>query len=173
LKRIIIVAVANNFVIGKANGDMSWNVKEDFDHFKATTIGYPVLMGRKTYGFFKKPLRDREHIVITRDKNFDPKFPEVKVFHSLEEGFEYASTISKEKMFIIGGGEIYRQVLEKGLVDEMIISWMRFSAEGEVTFPRFSFEEWNLVSSEARDEFVIARYERTSELQNFGTSVIE
>ena len=160
MKRIIIVAVATNFVIGKANGDMSWNVKEDFDHFKATTIGYPVLMGRKTYGYFKKPLRDRQHIVITRDKNFDPKYPEVKVFHSLEEGFEYASTISKEKMFIIGGGEIYRQVLDKGLVDEMIISWMRFPAEGEVTFPKFDESKWSISSRDEKEQFEIVHYVR-------------
>ncbi|GAB1349912.1 hypothetical protein MASR1M107_21260 [Ignavibacteriales bacterium] len=160
MRRIIIVAVAKNFVIGKANGDMSWNVKEDFDHFKATTIGYPVLMGRKTYGYFKKPLRDRQHIVITRDKNFDPKYPEVKVFHSLEEGFEYASTISKEKMFIIGGGEIYRQVLDKGLVDEMIISWMRFPAEGEVTFPKFDESKWSISSRDEKEQFEIVHYVR-------------
>ncbi len=162
MKRIIIVAVATNFVIGKANGDMSWNVKEDFDHFKATTIGYPVLMGRKTYGYFKKPLRDRQHIVITRDKNFDPKYSEVKVFNSLEEGFEYASTISKEKMFIIGGGEIYRQVLDKGLVDEMIISWMKFPAEGEVTFPRLDESDWSIISRENKTEFEIVHYVRGS-----------
>jgi dihydrofolate reductase len=160
LKRIIIVAVAKNFVIGRANGEMSWNIKEDFDHFKATTTGYPVLMGRKTYGFFKNPLPNREHIVITRDVNFDPKYPEVKVFHTLSEGFDYIASLKTEKMFIIGGGEIYKQVLEQGLVDEMIISWMNFGAVGEVCFTNFIRNEWMEISREKREQFNIVRYIR-------------
>ncbi len=164
MRRIIIVAVARNFVIGKANGDMSWTVKEDFDHFKSTTIGYPVLMGRKTYGYFKKPLRDREHIVITHDKKFDPKHVGVKVFNTLREGFEYVETLHTDKMFIIGGGDVYKQVLQQGLVDEMIISWMDFDAEGEVSFPRFNESEWEVKSREKREQFEIVHYIRTLEL---------
>jgi len=152
------VAVAKNFVIGKANGDMAWNVPEDFKFFKETTIGYPVLMGRKTYGYFKKPLKDREHIVITRDTDFDPGFPDVKVFHTLEAGFNYVSTLPKEKMFIIGGGEVYKQVLEQDLVDEMIISWMDFEADGEVEFPRFDETKWTVISRDRRAEFEIVHY---------------
>lgn len=158
MRRIIIVAVAKNHVIGKANGDMAWNVPEDFKFFKETTINYPVLMGRKTYGYFKKPLKDREHIVITRDENFDPKFPEVKVFHTLEDGFKYVATIPKEKMFIIGGGDVYSQVLEQDLVDEMIISWMDFEAVGEVTFPRFDESNWKIISRDKREQFEIVHY---------------
>jgi len=160
LKRIIIVAIAKNYVIGRANGDMAWNVPEDFKFFKETTIGYPVLMGRKTYGYFKKPLKEREHIVITRDQNFDPKYPDVKVFHDLEAGFECATSIPKEKMFIIGGGEVYRQVLEQDLVDEMIISWMDFDAEGEVYFPQFDMSKWEVISRDRRTEFEIVHYKR-------------
>ena len=115
-------------------------------------------MGRKTYGYFKKPLKDREHVVITRDENFDPKFPEVKVFHNLEDGFKYVSTIPKEKMFIIGGGDGYRQVLEQDLVDEMIISWMDFEAEGEVIFPKFDETKWKIISRDKRVQFEIVHY---------------
>lgn len=161
MRRIIIVAVAKNYVIGKANGDMSWNVKEDFDHFKSTTIGFPVLMGRKTYGYFKKPLKNREHIVITHDKNFDPKHEGVKVFNTLKEGFDYVETLNKDRMFIIGGGDVYKQVLQEGLVDEMIISWMDFEAEGEVSFPRFDKSEWEVKSREKREQFEIVHYVRT------------
>jgi dihydrofolate reductase len=64
-------------------------------------------------------------------------------------------------MFIIGGGEVYKQVLQEGLVDEMIISWMDFEAEGEVSFPRFDKSEWEVKSREKREQFEIVHYVRT------------
>ncbi|MBK6679101.1 MAG: dihydrofolate reductase [Ignavibacteriales bacterium] len=92
----------------------------------------------------KNRFENRVHIVITHDKNFDPKHEGVKVFNTLKEGFDYVETLNKDRMFIIGGGDVYKQVLQEGLVDEMIISWMDFDAEGEVSFPRFDKSEWEL-----------------------------
>ena len=81
MKIIIISAVAQNRVIGRSNGEMPWHVKEEFRHFKQTTIGFPILMGRRTFETLGKPLRGRENIVITRDENFRCEFEEVKIVH--------------------------------------------------------------------------------------------
>lgn len=121
-------------------------------------------MGRKTYNYFQKPLKGREHIIITRDPNFDPHFPEVKVFNNIEEGLKYAETIPKDRMFILGGGEIFKQVLEKDLADEMIISHLDFEAEGEVHFPKFDESKWEITDRDRRAQFEIVYYKKSDRI---------
>ena len=135
MKIIIIVAIAENGVIGKANGDLPWQVKEDFRHFKNTTLGYPIVMGRKSFEALGKPLKGRENIVITHNKNLSYNFENIRIFYSLDSAIDYCKTLNKEKIFITGGGEIYKQAIS--FADEMIISHMKFEAEGEVKFPEF------------------------------------
>lgn len=154
----IIVAIANNRVIGKANGEMPWNVKEEFQHFKKTTYGFPVIMGRKTFAALGKPLKGRFNIIVTRNKSFSVNFQEVLILHSLDEAIEYCRNKNEEQIFIIGGGEIYRQAIAKA--DEMIISIMKFEAEGEIKFPEISDKLWKIVSTEDHEKFEILRYER-------------
>ena len=100
MKIIIISAVAQNGVIGRSNGDMPWHVKEEFKHFKQTTIGFPILMGRKTFETLGKPLKGRENIVITRDENFSCDFEEVKIVYSLKEGMEHCKIANPEKVIL-------------------------------------------------------------------------
>ncbi|HEY6626612.1 MAG TPA: dihydrofolate reductase, partial [Ignavibacteriaceae bacterium] len=109
MKIVIIAAIARNGVIGKSNGEMPWHVKEEFQHFKKTTLGSAVIMGRKTFETLGKPLKGRENIIITRNKDFKVDFDETKLCHSLEEALKYCESKKYEKVFIIGGGEIYRQ----------------------------------------------------------------
>ena len=158
MKIIIISAVAQNGVIGRSNGDMPWHVKEEFKHFKQTTIGFPILMGRKTFETLGKPLKGRENIVITRDENFSCDFEEVKIVYSLKEGMEHCKIANPEKLFVIGGGEIYKQAIE--IADEMIISYMKFGAEGEINFPEISENNWEIASREDREKFEIVKYTR-------------
>lgn len=158
MKIIIISAVARNGVIGKKNGEMPWHISEEFKHFKNTTLGFPIIMGRKTFNTLGKPLKKRENIIITRNKNFTVDFEEVKIFHSLNDGLNYCREKNEEKVFIIGGGEIYKQAIE--VADEMIISHMKFDAEGEVHFPEISPEFWNKEFMEDRGQFEIVRYTR-------------
>ena len=68
MRIIIISAISQNGVIGKANGEMPWHNKEEFQHFKKTTLGFPVIMGRKTFETLGKPLKERENIIVTRKK---------------------------------------------------------------------------------------------------------
>ena len=129
MKIIIIVAVAQNGVIGRANGEMPWHVKEDFQHFKKTTMGFPIIMGRKSFESLGKPLKGRENIVVTRNPNLKYDFDTVKIFFSLNSAIDHCKSLNKEKAFITGGGEIYRQSIH--IADEMIISHMKFDAEGD------------------------------------------
>jgi len=158
LKIIIIAAIARNGVIGRSNGEMPWHVKEEFQHFKKTTIGSAVIMGRKTFETLGKPLKGRENIIITRNKDFKIDFYETKLVYSLNEAISYCKSKGYEKTFIIGGGEIYKQALQ--LADEMILSFMKFEAEGEVNFPKIKNDIWKLVSSEDREQFEIRMYVR-------------
>lgn len=158
MKISIIVAVAQNGVIGKARGEMSWHVKEEFQHFKRTTFGHPVIMGRKTFETLGRPLKGRQNIIVSRNKSYTVNFPEVIILHGLDEAIEFCRNNNERQIFIIGGGEIYRQAVS--IADEMIISIMKFEAEGEVKFPEFNKDDWTVVSKEDHDQFEIFRYER-------------
>jgi len=158
LKIIIISAIATNKIIGRSNGEMPWHVKEEFQHFKQTTLGSPVIMGRKTFETFGKPLKGRENIIVTRNMDFQLNFEEVKIFHSIKESVSYCESKNYEKAFIIGGGEIYKQTLL--IADEMILSYMKFEAEGDVVFPEFESNIWQKVSTEEKEQFDIVKFVR-------------
>ncbi len=158
MKISIISAVAQNGVIGRSNGEMPWHVKEEFQHFKKTTLGYPIIMGRITFETLGKPLKDRLNVVITNQPGYTLPFEEVKIFRTLTEAVEAVSKLNPEKIFIIGGGQVYRQAIE--FADEMIISIMKFDAEGDVLFPEIDPGRWNEVSREVRDLFDIITYEK-------------
>jgi len=158
LKIIIIAAIARNGIIGRSNGEMPWHVKEEFQHFKKTTIGSAVIMGRKTFETLGKPLKGRKNIIVTGNRDFIAEFDETKICHSLGESIDYCKSEKYEKAFIIGGGQIYKQSML--IADEMILSFMKFEAEGEVNFPEIKNDIWQLVSSEDREEFEIRMFVR-------------
>ncbi len=161
MRIIIISAVAQNGVIGRSNGDMPWHIKEEFQHFKNTTLGFPIIMGRKTFESLGKPLKGRLNIVITRDIERTFEFDDVKRFYSLNEAIEFCRTPGKEKIFIIGGGEIFKQGIN--IADEMIISFLDFEAEGDVFFPKIDEKIWKIESNEKRNKFEIVKYVRSNE----------
>ena len=154
----IIVAIAKNGVIGKANGQMSWHVKEEFQHFKNTTFGFPIIMGRKTFETLGKPLKGRLNIVVSKNKSYQTAFEEVVIKQSIDEAVEYCKSIRPEKIFVIGGGEIYRQAIS--FVDEMMITFMKFEAEGEVKFPKINNDDWAIEKIKDHELFEIFRYVR-------------
>ena len=158
MKKIIISAVAQNGVIGRSNGEMPWHSKEEFQHFKNTTIGFPIIMGRVTFETLGKPLKGRLNIIITRRNNLHYKFDDVKIFNSLNDAYSFCEEQKYEKAFVIGGGKIYKQAMES--VDEMLISIMNFEAEGDVYFPKIDENIWTMSKREKRSEFEILTYER-------------
>lgn len=137
MKFNIIVAVGNyvegkGYPIGK-NGKLPWHFKEDLKWFKETTIGYPVIMGRKTWESLSHPLVDRECIVITH--NYDIiKNENVYVVDSLENAISLAENFNKEKAFIIGGASIYNEALYKNKVDSVYMDMLSIDIDDADTF---------------------------------------
>lgn len=134
-----IAAASENHVIG-GNNELLWHLPEDFKYFKKVTLGHPVIMGRKTYESMGKPLPKRENIVITSRENYQA--PGCKVFQSLEKAIDYARQIEQEEIFIIGGGEIYRQSLP--LLDKIYLTRVHTIVEGDTYFPEIDPREWRL-----------------------------
>ena len=158
MRIIIIAAIAENGVIGTAKGEMPWHVKEEFAHFKNTTFGFPVIMGRKTFETLGKPLKGRLNIIITRSPQFSVNFDETIVMHSLTEAVDYCKKENFEKIFITGGREIYSQAIP--FVDEMILSFMKFPAEGEILFPEYNENEWQKTKMGNFDQFSVVNFVR-------------
>ena len=131
-----IAALAKeNLAIGN-KGQIPWHIPEDFVHFKKTTMGHPIIMGRKTFETFPKPLPGRTHIVITRDKEY--RAPEgVFVCDSIESAIEIAKEKEgSEEIFIIGGGQIYSDSLP--FVDRLYLTLIEGNFEGDTFFPEYS-----------------------------------
>ncbi len=145
-------------MIGKSSGEMPWHSKEEFSHFKSTTLGFPIIMGRKTFDALGEPLKKRLNIVLTRNMNTKFSSPEVIIFDSLQNAYDFCSTKGFEKIFVIGGAEIYKQAMTS--VDELLISYMKFNAEGDVYFPEIDLNVWEVKSIDSRNEFDIYTYIR-------------
>ena len=157
MKKIIISAKSKNGVIGR-QGELPWHSKDEFLHFKTTTFGSPIIMGRKTFQSLGKPLKGRLHLVITRQKNFSLSFREVLILNDLETAFAYCEKNNFEKVYVIGGGEIYKQAINDA--DELIISIMNIEVEGDVFFPAIDPSLWKEISREKRNEFDIVVYSK-------------
>lgn len=158
MTKIIIAAVAKNNVIGRTNGEMPWHSKQDFQHFKKTTSGFPVIMGRKTLESLGKPLNGRLNIVLTKNLKLKEKFKEILVFDTLKHAFKFCASENHEKIFVIGGGQIFKKAI--AYADGMIISYMDFDAEGDVFFPKIDLKKWIITSREQRKDFEIVTYKR-------------
>ena len=139
----IIVAVAKNGVIGDKNS-LLWHLREDMIHFRTTTSGHPVVMGRKTYDSIGRPLPKRTNVVITRDTNLT--IEGCTMAHSLEEAV--ALFDKSEEVFIIGGAQIYRQALP--LADRIYLTVIDKEYEGDTSFPEIDYSQWREYS---REEF--------------------
>ena len=135
---IMIAAIGRGRELGAGNS-LIWNIPEDMKFFRETTRGNTVIMGRLTYQSIGRPLPKRRNIIISRDHGFCPEGTEV--FGSVEEALNAAS--GEEKVYIIGGASVYRQVLELGAADEMILTEIEADFPGaDVFFPEFDKTRW-------------------------------
>ena len=157
MKLSLIAALDENRVIGNKGG-IPWHIPEDFKHFKETTKGFPVIMGRKTFESIGRPLPKRLNIILTRNKEF-VALEGCVVCDSLEKGIEIAKQQQPEpeKAFVIGGAGVYEQALS--FADEMILSHVPGTHEGDTFFPQWS-DEW--VTHEEKDfgKFVVKIYHK-------------
>lgn len=155
MKLIIIAAHDPDLVIGK-DGTLPWHYSEDLKFFKKITMGSPLLMGRVVFEELnEKPLPGRENVVLSRSKEYD----HVKSFKSIESALEYLK--DREKVFVIGGGEIYKQII--GKTDELVITEIKKNYHGDtflVDYRKDIGSIWEEVWREDHDEFAFVRYKR-------------
>jgi len=136
---IMIAAVAENNALGK-NNDLLWHLPLDFKRFKEITSGHHIIMGRKTFESFPKPLPNRTHVIITRQKDY--KHEGCIVVENLEKAI--AVCPKNEDLFIIGGGQIYTQAIP--LADQLDITRVHHSFDADVYFPEIDPEIWELTT---------------------------
>ncbi|HEU5144715.1 MAG TPA: dihydrofolate reductase [Dermatophilaceae bacterium] len=149
----MIAAVARNNVIG--NGDsMPWHLPEDLRHFKATTLGHTMIMGRRTFEAIGRALPGRRTIVITRQPDW--RHPGVETAHSLADAFFLAGP--GDEVFVVGGGEVYREAMPYAA--RLVITHVDQAPDGSVTFPEIDPDTWKETSRSDRDGYSIVTYER-------------
>ena len=138
----MIAAVAENNALGK-NNDLLWHLPNDFKRFKAITSHHYIVMGRKTFESFPKPLPNRTHVVITRQKNYI--VPDgVIVVNSWQDALKFVP--KNEEIFIIGGGQIYEQFMD--LSDKIELTLVHASFEADAFFPSIDMNHWKIIASE-------------------------
>jgi|SRR5690606_20282330 len=158
----IIVAASENNVIGKDN-NLLWHLPNDLKFFKQTTLGRPLVMGRKTFESLDGPLPKRRNIVVTRQSAYSAEG--VEVAHSIEEAL--AGCAGEEEVFIGGGAEIYKQALP--LVDRIYLTRVHTVVEGDSYFVELG-DEWQLLSADSHAAdgrhafgYTFLTYERTAQ----------
>lgn len=142
----LIAAAGENNELGKDN-DLLWHLPDDFKRFKTLTSGHYIIMGRKTFESFPKPLPNRTHIIITRNKKYS--VPEgCFVVDSIENAI--AVCPKNETIFIIGGGEIYKQSIN--IADSVELTRVHNNFDADTFFPEIDLKVWKLILSEFHDK---------------------
>lgn len=134
----LVAAVAANGVIG-VDGDLPWRLPDDLAHFKALTMGHPMIMGRATFDSIGRALPGRTTIVVTR--NPDWTADGVETASSVEDALRRALAIDDD-VFVVGGGQIYAEALNADAVDLLCITRVAASPDGDVRFPAVDWERW-------------------------------
>lgn len=148
---IAIVAMDPNRLIGR-DGTLPWHLPEDLAFFKKTTLGHPVLMGRKTFESIGRPLPKRRNIVLTRDISWS--HPGVEVIHSPEE-----IPNAEGNIFVIGGAEIYKALF--ACIDEWLVSHVHANHEGDIRLAEFELNFPVVETVEKHAAFTVKRYLRS------------
>ena len=141
----IIAAAGENNELGKDN-DLVWHLPDDFKRFKQLTTGHFIIMGRKTFESFPKPLPNRTHVVITRNTDYNRKG--AVVVHSIDEAL--LKSASDEQPFIIGGGEIYDMGMS--VADKIELTRVHGTFNADTYFPEIDDTEWELISEVYHDK---------------------
>ena len=137
----IIVAMARNRVIGR-DGQLPWHIPEDLKRFKQLTMGHHIVMGRKTWDSLGRLLPGRRHVIVSRQPDY--RVPGAQIVRSLDTAI--AACAGDEEIFIIGGGEIYRQALT--LTDRIYLTQVALDAEGDTAFPELQPQNWKEAARE-------------------------
>ena len=158
----IIVAIGKNSEIGK-NGKMPWHIKADLEYFKEKTVGHTIIMGRKTFLSLPSVLPERDHIILTKNKNFLYEHPRVKIVHDIDNILDEYKKDDKLH-FVIGGGDIYKQALN--FATYLFITKINKSFDADTFFPLVDYSQFELLESVTKEEnaieFTFCKYKRIS-----------
>lgn len=153
IKLSAIVAMAENRIIGRDN-TLIWHLPDDLKHFKKTTMGKPMIMGRKSFESLPGILPGRPHIIVTRKPADDTPDESVYYAASVEAAITKARALAEKEglneIFITGGGEIYKQTLP--LVDRLYLTLVHQDYEGDTSFPKINWDDWDIADTEEFEE---------------------
>lgn len=149
----LLAALGRNRVIG-VDGQMPWHLPGDLRHFKETTMGHPIVMGRKTFESIGRALPGRRTIVITRSTQW--QHPGVEVAHSFPEALALAGPA--DEVFVTGGGEVYAEAMP--FASRMILTEVDQSPEGDTWFPEWVLHDWREAGRVEHDGFAVVTYLR-------------
>lgn len=150
----MVAAMGRNRVIG-ADNDMPWHLPEDLKHFKRTTLGGTMIMGRRTFDSIGRPLPGRRTIVVTRQGDWTHEG--VETAHSLGTALALAGDAN---VFVVGGGQIYAQAL--GIADRMVLTLIDESPDGDTVFPEWNEMDWVETDRAPQDGFDWVTFERVA-----------
>ncbi|WP_333887603.1 dihydrofolate reductase [Clostridium sp.] len=139
----IIVALNEDYLIG-CNNKLIWHISRDLKRFKKITYGKTIIMGRKTFESLPGVLSNRKHIVITKDSSYDIEDENVVVVNTIKDVLKY--THSKEEAFVIGGGQIYTQLLP--YCNKLYLTKVISEKKGDTYFPKFNMEDYIVTECE-------------------------
>ncbi len=139
----LVVAASTNNVIGR-NGELPWRISDDLKHFKAVTMGHPIVMGRRTFESIGRPLPGRTNIVLTTQRDYAADG--CKVVHSPAAALRAAETA--DEIMVIGGGEVYALFLP--MAARVHLTRVDATIEGDAYFPELLPNEWQLIEDDAR-----------------------
>lgn len=160
---VLVAAVARNGVIGR-DGGMPWHLPEDMNHFKRTTTGHPVVLGRKTYenvvDALGEPFPGRTSIVLSTQGLDVPE--DARLANSVAEATTLAESAAAEMgvetVYVVGGAAVYEAFLPRA--SRMVLTELRDNYEGETTFPEWDERAWEAVERDEREAFDFVTYER-------------
>ncbi|MEZ5064842.1 MAG: dihydrofolate reductase [bacterium] len=141
----LIAAVAENRVIGR-RGDLPWRLRSDMARFKRLTMGFPILMGRKTWDSLGGPLPGRTHVVLTRNADLPLPADVIRV-STFEEALDRLAEFPET--FVIGGAQIYETALPRA--DRMYLTIVHARPEGDAFFPEWPASEWRVIEEERHE----------------------
>lgn len=159
MRLVMIAAVAANDVIG-ADGTIPWHYPADLDHFRRTTTGHPVIVGRRTFedirGRLGGPLPERHNVVLTTDPG--RLSADVTAVGSREAAVDAAAATGATTAYVAGGASVYEAF--RPVADELLLTELRTAFEGDTSFPAIAWDRWTETERESHDDFDIVRYRR-------------
>ena len=161
---VLVAAVSRNGIIG-ADGGLPWHLPADLQHFKAITMGHPMVMGRRTFDSIGRALPGRRTIVVTRDPTWSAAG--VEVVHSVESAIDLATSgEAGGPVMVVGGGEIYRQTIDRA--DRLELTRVDADIVGDTRFPDVDPALWQATETVAADGYAFVSYRRRTPILDLG-----